>query len=156
MTEKDWLTHAIQLASKSVTEHNGGPFGAIVVKDDVVIGEGFNQVTTDHDPTAHAEVVAIRNACQKLGTHQLEGCVVYASCEPCPMCLGAIYWSRPDRVYFAASRHEAADAGFDDAVIYNEIEKNPEQRTIPFHHIEMDEKNDPFHNWEKHKNRINY
>ncbi|MGG1685955.1 nucleoside deaminase [Pseudalkalibacillus sp. NRS-1564] len=156
MTEKDWLTHAIQLASISVTEHNGGPFGAIVVKNGVVIGEGFNQVTTDHDPTAHAEVVAIRNACQKLGTHQLEGCVVYASCEPCPMCLGAIYWSRPDRVYFAASRNEAADAGFDDAVIYNEIEKKPEQRTIPFHHIEMDEKNEPFQSWEKHKNRIDY
>ncbi|WP_166000210.1 nucleoside deaminase [Bacillus sp. Cs-700] len=156
MTEKDWLTHAIQLASKSVTDYRGGPFGAIVVKDGVVIGEGFNQVTSDHDPTAHAEVVAIRNACQKLGTHQLDGCVIYASCEPCPMCLGAIYWSRPDRVYFAASRHEAADAGFDDAVIYEEIEKKPEQRTIPFHHIEMKEKNEPFQNWQKHGERVEY
>ncbi|WP_347551727.1 nucleoside deaminase [Pseudalkalibacillus hwajinpoensis] len=156
MTEKNWLKKAIELATNSVSNHDGGPFGAIVVKDGSIVGEGINQVTTNHDPTAHAEVVAIRNACRTLGTHQLDGCVIYTSCEPCPMCLGAIYWSRPDKVYYAASRHEAANAGFDDAVIYNEIEKKPEERTIPFHHLEMKEKNVPFDSWLEHEERVNY
>ncbi|TKD72435.1 nucleoside deaminase [Pseudalkalibacillus hwajinpoensis] len=155
MNEQDWLKAAIQLASKSVKK-KGGPFGAIVMKDGVVVGEGMNQVTKKHDPTAHAEVVAIRNACKKLGTHKLDGCVIYASCEPCPMCLGAIYWARLERVYYAATRHEAADAGFDDAMIYQEIGKEPPQRTIPFHHIEIREKHEPFRNWQKQMGRIDY
>ncbi len=155
MNEKDWLNAAIQLASKSVKK-KGGPFGAIIMKDGKVIGEGTNQVTTKHDPTAHAEVVAIRNACKKLDSHQLDGCVIYTSCEPCPMCLGAIYWSRLEKVYFAATRHEAAAAGFDDAVIYQEIEKEPEQRKIPFHHLELKSKFEPFEKWKQQIQRIDY
>ncbi|MDP4549416.1 nucleoside deaminase [Alkalihalobacillus macyae] len=155
MNEKDWLNAAIQLAAKSVKK-KGGPFGAIIMKDGKVIGEGTNQVTTKHDPTAHAEVVAIRNACKKLDSHQLDGCVIYTSCEPCPMCLGAIYWSRLEKVYFAATRHEAAAAGFDDAVIYQEIEKEPEQRKIPFHHLELENKFEPFEKWKQQIERIDY
>lgn len=156
MTHEDWLNEAIRLASTSVANHQGGPFGALVVKDGVIVGKGYNQVTASNDPTAHAEVVAIRDACKKIGDHQLKGCTVYSSCEPCPMCLGAIYWSRPDNVYFAATRLEAAESGFDDALIYNEIEKPPEARLIPFHHIDLMDKKKPFEVWKSHANRIDY
>ena len=123
ITEKDtvFLRMAIALARKGVEEGKGGPFGCVIVKDGEVIGKGCNGVTSTNDPTAHAEVMAIRDACRHLGDYQLTGCDVYTSCEPCPMCLGALYWARPDRVVYAASRFEAAEAGFDDAFIYTEI-----------------------------------
>jgi tRNA(Arg) A34 adenosine deaminase TadA len=108
----------------------GGPFGAIIVKDGEVVGRGNNQVTRHHDPTAHAEVEAIRDACRNLGSHQLEGCTIYSSCEPCPMCLGAIYWARPDALYYGASKKHASDAGFDDAFIYIELEKDSSERKL--------------------------
>ncbi|HMH23420.1 MAG TPA: nucleoside deaminase [Puia sp.] len=134
ITEKDieFLQQAIGLAKEGIGKGLGGPFGCVIVKDGRVVGQGSNRVTSSNDPTAHAEVVAIRDACDKLGDYQLTGCDLYASCEPCPMCLGAIYWARPRRVVYAATRHEAADAGFDDDLIYREINLPVGQRQIPF------------------------
>ncbi len=126
-----FLKEAIRLAEKNIYDGLGGPFGAVIVKDGEIIATGSNHVTSENDPTAHAEIVAIRNACQKLDDFQLTGCELYASCEPCPMCLGAIYWSRPDRFYYAASKSDAAKVGFDDSFIYEEIVLKPEQRSIP-------------------------
>lgn len=132
MTEKDeyFMRRAIQLAEDGMNSGAGGPFGAVVVLDGAIIGEGFNQVTSINDPTAHAEIVAIRNACQKLKSFQLTGCVLYASCEPCPMCLGAIYWARPEKIFYAATHEDAARVGFDDQFIYEEIEKPVGERSI--------------------------
>jgi guanine deaminase len=134
ITEKDrqYLGQAIALAKQGIEKGIGGPFGCIIVRDGMVIGKGSNLVTSSNDPTAHAEVVAIRQACEQLGYYQLTGCDLYASCEPCPMCLGAIYWSRPRRVVYASTRYEAADAGFDDDLIYREISQPPQERQIPF------------------------
>ncbi len=136
-TEDDqkFLLRAIEQAKKGVEKGAGGPFGCVIVKDGVIIGEGCNQVTSTNDPTAHAEVVAIRDACRQLNSYQLTNCDLYTSCEPCPMCLGAIYWARPRRVIYACTRHEAAGAGFDDAVIYDEINIPVEERKIPFEHL---------------------
>lgn len=124
------MNRAVQLAIEKMTQGHGGPFGAVVVKDGKIIAEGFNSVTSLNDPTAHAEVQAIRKACQVLGSYQLDGCELYTSCEPCPMCLGAIYWARPQRVFYACTRKDAAEAGFDDDLIYREIAVSPESRTI--------------------------
>ena len=124
------MRRAISLAQKGIDSNSGGPFGAVVVKDGEIIGEGCNQVTSTNDPTAHAEIVAIRQACQKLGSFQLDGCVLYTSCEPCPMCLGAIYWARPDKIFFACTREDAANIGFDDNLIYEEISRTIEERRI--------------------------
>jgi guanine deaminase len=134
VTEKDreYLRQAIKLARVGVEEGRGGPFGCVIVRDGEVIGKGSNAVTSTNDPTAHAEMVAIRDACARLGNYQLSGCVVYASCEPCPMCLGAIYWARPSRVVYAATRQQAAAAGFDDEFIYREIEVPEGERRIAF------------------------
>jgi guanine deaminase len=126
-----FLREAIALARQGMDRNEGGPFGCVIVKDGCVIGRGNNRVTSSNDPTAHAEVVAIREACKALGDFQLTGCTLYTSCEPCPMCLGAIYWARPDRIVFAATREDAADAGFDDQLIYDELPLPPEQRRIP-------------------------
>jgi guanine deaminase len=134
MNDRKFLLAAIELANKGIEKGAGGPFGCVIVKDGVIVGKGHNQVTSANDPTAHAEVVAIRDACSNLGSYQLTGCDLYTSCEPCPMCLGAIYWARPRRVVFACTRHEASDAGFDDALIYNEINVPVEKRKIPFDH----------------------
>ena len=117
------LLEAIRIAAEKMEAGEGGPFGAVVVKEGDIVGRGWNRVTSAHDPTAHAEIEAIRDACATLGTFSLAGCEIYASCEPCPMCLAAIYWARIDTLYFAASRNDAANAGFDDALIYNEISK---------------------------------
>src|SRR5436305_11255840 len=133
-----FMKQAIELALENV-RHEGGPFAALVVKDGIVIATGANQVTRCNDPTAHAEIVAIREACRVLGDFQLTGCDVYTSCEPCPMCLGALYWARPDRVVYAASRFEAAEAGFDDAFIYTEINLPDGERRIPFVHGVVEE-----------------
>lgn len=126
-----FMAEAIRLAEQNIGSGKGGPFGAVIVKNGEIIARGSNQVTSRNDPTAHAEVVAIREACQQLGSFQLEGCEIYCSCEPCPMCLGAIYWARPDIVFFAAGREDAARAGFDDDFIYREINTDFHKRTIP-------------------------
>jgi tRNA(Arg) A34 adenosine deaminase TadA len=131
VTHEKFMQEAIALAVESVRTGDGGPFGAVVVRDGTVIGRGVNRVTSAHDPTAHAEVAAIRNACGRLGSHSLDGCAIFSSCEPCPMCLGAIYWARIERLFFAATRQDAADAGFDDDRIYREIALPANRRSLP-------------------------
>ncbi|MCF7863332.1 MAG: nucleoside deaminase [Kiritimatiellales bacterium] len=125
-----FLREAIRLSEEKMEAGEGGPFGAVVVKDGRIIGRGWNRVTSANDPTAHAEVEAIRDACSTLGTFSLAGCEIYSSCEPCPMCLSAIYWARLDALYFAATRTDAADAGFDDALLYTEIYKDWNTRSL--------------------------
>jgi guanine deaminase len=127
----EYLERAIELAGIGMAQGHGGPFGAVVVRGDQVLAEAFNQVTGSHDPTAHAEVGAIRAACRTLGTFSLAGCEIYSSCEPCPMCLSAIYWARLDRLYFAATRSDAAEIGFDDAFLYTELTLDATQRQLP-------------------------
>jgi guanine deaminase len=141
-----FLAEAIRLATDSVAK-GGGPFGCVIVKDGAILARATNAVTRDFDPTAHAEVVAIRDACRFLGSHQLEGCDLYASCEPCPMCLGAVYWARPRAVYFAATRQEAAATGFDDDLIYRELALPPEARQRPFVHVSLAAASEPFQAW---------
>ena len=149
MTEKDkdFMRRAIALADEGMNAGQGGPFGAVVVKDGEIIAEGSNSVTSTLDPTAHAEVVAIRRACTHLNSFQLEGCTIYTSCEPCPMCLGAIYWARPDKVFYACSRSDAAKIDFDDDFIYREIARTIEERKIPFHSILREEALEVFRKW---------
>ena len=132
MTEKDkyFMRRAIELAEEGMDSNSGGPFGAVIVKDNKIIAEGFNSVTSLKDPTAHAEIMAIRKACQKLNSFQLEDCTIYTSCEPCPMCLGAIYWARPKMVYYGCDRKDASEIGFDDQFIYDELTKETEGRNI--------------------------
>ncbi len=151
-----FLREAIQLAREGMTTGQGGPFGAVVVHNGIIIGRGCNRVTSTNDPTAHAEVVAIRDACQRLGTFQLEGCTLYASCEPCPMCLGAIYWARPSRIVYGTSHVDAAAAGFDDQFIYEELDKAHEQRHIPMQQFLRDEADAVFQEWIIMENRIHY
>lgn len=151
-----FMQEAIRLSQLSMQDGKGGPFGCVIVKDNKIIGRGNNQVTSTNDPTAHAEVVAIRDACRNLGTFQLEGCEVYTSCEPCPMCLGAIYWARPARVYYANTRKDAADIGFDDDFIYKEIELPAEQRSIVFEQMETKEAKEVFNVWRNKGDKIDY
>lgn len=125
------MREAIALSNEGVQNNEGGPFGCVIVKEDKIVGRGNNKVTSSNDPTAHAEIVAIRDACKNLGTFQLEGCEVYTSCEPCPMCLGAIYWSRPSVIYYANTREDAANIGFDDSMIYEEMKAHINHRKIP-------------------------
>ena len=132
--EKKFLEKAIELSRKGMVSGHGGPFGCVVVKGDEIVGEGCNMVTSSNDPTAHAEVVAIREACKNLNTYQLTGCEIYTSCEPCPMCLGAIYWARPRRVIYANTKEDAAAISFDDDFIYDEINTDHPERIIPFLH----------------------
>lgn len=149
------LREAIRIAEENVRV-GGGPFGCVIVKEGHVIARGVNRVTSTNDPTAHAEIVAIREACQTLGTFQLEGCDVYASCEPCPMCFGALYWARPSRVIFAASRSEAATAGFDDEMIYRELPLPLSDRSLPTQQILLDDRHRPFEAWSTHRGRTEY
>ncbi|NLG23179.1 MAG: nucleoside deaminase [Actinomycetales bacterium] len=151
-----FLQQAIELAGRGVAAGDGGPFGALVVLDGEVIGEGWNRVPSTNDPTAHAEVVAIRAACQRLGSFQLTGAVVYASCEPCPMCLGAVYWARPDALYYAATKHDAARADFSDAFIYDEIELDPAARSIPFRQLDVPRAAEVFQEWLDKADRTAY
>jgi guanine deaminase len=144
--EKRFLRQAIELALANV-DQGGGPFGAVVVKDGTVIACGANQVTRSNDPTAHAEVVAIREACRVLKDFQLSGCDIYSSCEPCPMCLGAIFWARPSRVFFAATHDDAAAAGFDDHLIYQQIELPHSERSIPMIQVAEEDAGKPFERW---------
>ncbi|HLK68185.1 MAG TPA: nucleoside deaminase [Bryobacteraceae bacterium] len=153
--DQSFLRQAIELAVDNV-RRGGGPFGAVIVKDGVVIAAGANQVTRTHDPTAHAEIVAIREACRVLGDFQLSGCDMYSSCEPCPMCLGALYWARPARIFFAATKDEAAAAGFDDSFIYQEIQVPLSSRRIPTLHVADDNTLRPFEEWKGKSDKTAY
>lgn len=156
MTDSDFLREAIQLARDGMNTGKGGPFGAVIVKDGQIVGRGSNEVTSTNDPTAHAEVVAIRDACLNLNAFQLDGCTLYASCEPCPMCLGAIYWARPSRIVYGSFHSDAADAGFDDQFIYEEIDKPREQRSIPMTQALRDEANRVFAEWKEKIDKTHY
>lgn len=147
---------AIGLAQNGMDSNAGGPFGAVIVKGGEIIGEGWNQVTSTNDPTAHAEVMAIREACRRLGSFQLDGCVLYTSCEPCPMCLGAIYWARPAKVFFGCTREDAADIGFDDHFIYDEIEKPVEERQMEIGNFMRDEALEVFKRWANKPDKTAY
>jgi guanine deaminase len=150
-----FMARAIERAIENVRA-GGGPFGAVVVKDGHIIAEGVNSVTATNDPTAHAEVVAIRKACAALGAFELDGCEIYTSCEPCPMCLGAIYWARPARVYFGSTAADASKAGFDDSLIYCEIPRPYAERKIPMQQMMADEALEAFRAWESQPNKIPY
>jgi tRNA(Arg) A34 adenosine deaminase TadA len=151
-----FLERAIELARVGMTEGKGGPFGCIIVMNDEIVAEGCNRVTSDNDPTAHAEIVAIRNACKKLNTYQLTDCDVYASCEPCPMCLGAIYWARAKKVIYANTRHDAAAVDFDDEFIYKEISADISKRSIPFLHHPHSMAKEIFEEWIANENKKKY
>ena len=153
---EQWIHQAVEMASANVRNGQGGPFGALVVKDDEVIGRGVNLVTASYDPTAHAEINAIRVACQHLQSFELTGCDLYTSCEPCPMCLGAIYWARPRAYYFACTRDSAAEAGFDDAYIYDELHLKPGERAIPGHCVVAPHGDAPFIEWAQTVQKIRY
>lgn len=150
------MRQAIALSIEKMEKGEGGPFGAVIVKDGNIIGRGWNQVTTANDPTAHAEVMAIRNACAKLDTFDLSGCTLYASCEPCPMCLSAIYWARIDEIYYAASRTDAAAAGFDDDFIYQEVSKDWKHRTLRAEQGLNAEAQEAFNAWKQKADRTAY
>lgn len=152
----EFMQQAIQLATDNVVHGRGGPFGAVIVKDGEVIATGANQVTATNDPTAHAEVTAIRNACQALGTFQLTGCDVYTSCEPCPMCLAALYWSRCRTIYYGNCAADAADAGFDDAFLYDELKKPFSERSLPMERLLPDEARTSFEVWKSSPYRVDY
>ena len=149
------MRRAIQLSVENV-QRGGGPFGAVIVKDGKVVGEGFNRVTASNDPTAHAEVVAIREACRHLKTFTLAGCEIYTSCEPCPMCLSAIYWARLDRIWFANTKLDAAEIQFDDHFIYDELAKDAAHRAIPMQGMLRDEALAAFRDWQANASRIRY
>jgi guanine deaminase len=152
----EFLRRAIELATTNVTSGAGGPFGAVIVRDGRIVGEGVNTVTATHDPTAHGEVNAIRAAAKLLGTFSLQGCELYTSCEPCPMCLAASYWARVDAIYYGASAADAAKAGFDDAVFYRELAKPAAERKIPSAQLLGDEAAAPFDAWRAAAHKVEY
>lgn len=156
MQDREFMKQAIELSRQGMDGNIGGPFGAVIVKDDQVIATGNNAVTSTNDPTAHAEVTAIRTACQKLSTYDLSDCTLYTSCEPCPMCLGAIYWARIKTVYYANTREDAADIGFDDSYIYDELSKPMSERTITFTRLGQDEARQVFHAWSTKSDKTPY
>lgn len=151
-----FMRRAIELAQSGVDDGLGGPFGCVVVRDGEIVGEGCNQVTSTNDPTAHAEVVAVREACRKLNSFQLTGCDVYTSCEPCPMCLGAIYWARPARIFVAGTREDAAAAGFDDELFYSEIEKPNDDRQLKMESLLREESQKVFERWMAKPDKVEY
>src|SRR5712671_2069443 len=151
-----FMARAIQLSIDGVHSRQGGPFGAVVVRDGKIVAEGVNQVTSTKDPTAHAEVLAIRKACEKLGVFELKDCELYTSCEPCPRCLGAIYWARLSRVYFANAAADAAKIGFDDSLIYSELAQPISQRKIPMIQMMREEALAAFRSWENKPDKIVY
>lgn len=155
MGHDDFMRQAIALAVENV-KNGGGPFGAVIVKDDRVVATGVNRVVPNNDPTAHAEVNAIRAACVKLGAFNLSGCVLYTSCEPCPMCLGAIYWAHIDKIYYGATQHDAAAVDFDDSFIYRELELEPAERNKPVENILHDEAQAPFDVWRNKADKVEY
>ena len=151
-----FMEMTIQLADDNVRSKGGGPFAAIIVKDGKIVGKGCNNVTTTNDPTAHAEVQAIRDACTNLGSFQLYGCDVYTSCEPCPMCIGALYWARPKAVYYASTKEDAAAIGFDDHFIYQELAKPIDQRTLKMRKLPSPHYDAPFRTWERTSGKVEY
>jgi tRNA(Arg) A34 adenosine deaminase TadA len=151
-----FMNEAISIAQKGMQTNEGGPFGCVIVKEGKIIGRGNNKVTSSNDPTAHAEIIAIREACKKLNDFQLEGCIIYTSCEPCPMCLGAIYWARPDKVYFGCNKNDAAEAGFDDDFIYKEIPLSFNKRTIPFEQCSREFALKIFQKWNDKEDKTEY
>lgn len=156
MEKEEFMREAIRLSIENVESGNGGPFGAVIVKDGKIIARGVNNVTSKNDPTAHAEMVAIRNACNELGTFQLDGCEIYTSCEPCPMCLGAIYWARPDKMYFANTKKDAAEINFDDNFIYEELSLTYTNRKLPTEQLLRIEALAGFQKWAESNNKIEY
>jgi guanine deaminase len=155
-SENDFMQLAIRLATENVRSGAGGPFGAVVARNGEIVATGVNRVTADNDPTAHAEVNAIREACKALGSFQLPGCVLYTSCEPCPMCLGAIYWVRLDSVYFGNTCHDAAQAGFDDSFIYEEMKVPRQERKVPMIRLLPEHAIESFRLWVEHQTKIAY
>ena len=151
-----FMDKAIKKAISGVLNNDGGPFGCVIIKDGKIIGSGNNKVTSTNDPTAHAEIIAIREACKNLNSFQLEDCIVYTSCEPCPMCLGAIYWARPKKVYYGCNKADAAKIGFDDAFIYKELNLQNNKRSIPFEQIDRKKALDAFRAWEDKEDKIEY
>ena len=157
MSDKEKFMHeAIRLSIDMMRSGKGGPFGAVIIKNGEIIARGFNQVTSHNDPTAHAEVVAIREACKVLNTFQLTGCEIYTSCEPCPMCLGAIYWARPDKMYYANTKTDAANIGFDDDFIYKEIALPLSERNLKTEQIGRADALKAFEEWAQKKDKIEY
>ncbi len=154
--EEKFMEAAIALAQKGVENDEGGPFGCVIVKDDAIIGRGNNKVTSTNDPTAHAEIIAIREACKNLNSFQLDDCEIYTSCEPCPMCLGAIYWARPKVIYYGNTRKDAAKIGFDDSIIYDEISADLTSRKIPVINISRGKANLTFTKWQQKKDKKIY
>ena len=152
----DYMKEAIRLSREKSFAGDGGPFGAVIVKDDKIIGRGWNQVIARNDPTCHAEMVAIRDACKKLNDYNLSGCTIYINCEPCPMCLSALYWAGIDKIYFAATKKNAADLGFADDFIYHELQAEPDKRKIMMKQIMQDEAVAVFKLWDKMENKIIY
>ena len=155
MTQKELMRRAINLAVENVA-NGGGPFGAVIAKNGKIIAEGVNRVTPNHDPTAHAEVMAIRSACSKLQTFDLTGCDIYASCEPCPMCLGAIYWAHLDRIFYGANQHDAAEIDFDDAFIYEELALPVEERHKQMLNLLPEEALAAFEAWKQKTDKVVY
>lgn len=155
-TENKFMQRAIELSRTGMQDGKGGPFGCVIVKDGKIVGEGYNQVTSTNDPTAHAEITAIRDACRNLQTFQLDGCEIYTSCEPCPMCLGAIYWARPQIIYFANTREDAQSIGFDDSFIYDEIPLALEERKIPMLSMARDAAKLVFDEWKNKIDKVEY
>lgn len=151
-----FMEKAIALATENVTSGRGGPFGAVIVRDGEIVATGVNMVTATNDPTAHGEVVAIRNACKALGSFQLTGCQIYTSCEPCPMCLAAIYWARCDAIFYGSTAADAAAAGFDDAFLYEEIKRSAGEREIPSLNLLREQAMASFDAWRAQANRIHY
>ena len=155
-TDRRHLVRAVQLAAEQVRTRRGGPFGAVIVKDGAIIAEGCNEVTSGNDPTAHAEIVAIRRACRALGSFSLAGATIYSSCEPCPMCLAAIYWARLRRVYYANTRRDAAKIGFDDAVFYRELARPLSKRRLPMKQLMRAEALNAFKPWQGKPDKVRY
>ena len=155
MKNIDFMRRAIDLSIQNI-KNNGGPFGCVIVNENKIISEGVNRVTNNNDPTAHAEIIAIRNACEKLNTFNLKGCELYTSCEPCPMCLSAIYWSHIDKIYYGNSRLDASKIGFDDDFIYNELNKELSSRKIPMKQIYQIEAKKAFLDWENTIDKVEY
>ncbi len=151
-----FMQEAVKAALTGMNNNDGGPFGCVIVKEGVIVGRGHNKVTSNNDPTAHAEVMAIRDACKNLNSFQLDGCELYTSCEPCPMCFGAIYWARLDKVYYGSGQKDAASVGFDDEFIYKEIELSYDKRSIPFEQFAREIALEPFKKWSEKGDRIDY
>ena len=156
MNSNPFMQRAIELAVENVRLGRGGPFGAVVVRDGEIVAEGYNLVTSTCDPTAHAEVTAIRRACKELGVFHLKGCAVYTSCEPCPMCLAAMYWAHIEEIYYGCTHKDAAEIGFDDSLIYTEMRKRIEERRIPMIAMDRDRALAAFEAWRKKTDRVEY